>query len=243
MRYLLALIAVALLAGCSEQQSMPAPPSTHAAAPTQPTVLPPPSTQPVAPYHRIVVIGDSYTEGTDEGGRGVHGWPALVWGDLQAQGVQVRPIVAGEGGAGYVNRGWRGFTFDHYAQTVTRDTELVVFFGGSNDADLPPDQLAHRFETAAHFAFIDAKTVAPTATLMVIGPACPWPVSMEDLRVRDSLRDQAQAVGAMFVDPIAERWLVETPELIGADGVHPTDDGHKYLAARIEPLIRSALRS
>ena len=142
MRYLLALIAVALLVGCSEQQSMLPPPSTHTAAPTQPTILPPPSTQPGAPYHRIVVIGDSYTEGTNEGGQGVHGWPALVWGDLQAQGVQVRPIVAGEGGAGYTTRGWRGFTFGHYARTaVTHDAELVVFFGGTNDTDMPPTSL------------------------------------------------------------------------------------------------------
>ena len=242
MRYLLAFIAVALLAGCSEQPSVLPPPSTQPAAPTQPTIFPRPSTQPVAPYHHIVVIGDSYTEGSSEGGQGVYGWPALVWGDLQTLGVQVRPIVAGEGGAGYATPGRQGITFGDYARIVlnyTHDAELVVFFGGSNDSDISPERLG----PAAVAAFNKTKTAAPAATLLVIGPV--WPGSdppPKILRVRDTLRDQAQTVGAVFVDPIAEGWLADTPELIGADGVHPTNDGHKYLAARIAPLIRNALK-
>jgi lysophospholipase L1-like esterase len=46
----------------------------------------------------------------------------------------------------------------------------------------------------------------------------------------------------VFVDPIAEGWLADTPELIGADQFHPNDKGHKYLEDRIAPLIRDALR-
>ncbi|MGA7055683.1 MAG: SGNH/GDSL hydrolase family protein, partial [Mycobacterium sp.] len=44
-----------------------------------------------------------------------------------------------------------------------------------------------------------------------------------------------------FVDPIGDRWFVDRPDLIGADGVHPTDAGHAYLAAKIAPLIRMQL--
>mgnify|MGYP002623887115 CR=1 FL=1 len=47
--------------------------------------------------------------------------------------------------------------------------------------------------------------------------------------------------GATFVDPIAEGWFVGRPELIGADGVHPTDAGHQYLADKIAPLIGARL--
>jgi len=43
--------------------------------------------------------------------------------------------------------------------------------------------------------------------------------------------------GAAFVDPIAEGWFVGRPDLIGADGVHPTDAGHLYMAERIAPQI------
>lgn len=175
MRYLLAFIAVALLlAGCSGEPAIISPPSTKPASPTQPAILPRPSTQPVTPYHHIVVIGDSYTEGSNEGGQGANGWPALVWGDLQTQGVQVRPIVAGEGGAGYVTSGWQKITLGDFARIVfgyTHDAELVVFFGGSNDSDIPPEILG----PAALAAFTTAKTAAPAATLMVIGPVWPGP--------------------------------------------------------------------
>ena len=46
------------------------------------------------------------------------------------------------------------------------------------------------------------------------------------LQIRDVLSAAAAAAGAAFVDPIADRWFVDRPDLIGADGVHPTDAGH-----------------
>ena len=51
----------------------------------------------------------------------------------------------------------------------------------------------------------------------------------------------ARAVGATFVDPLADGWFVGRPELIGADGVHPTDAGQAYMADKIAPLIRAQL--
>jgi lysophospholipase L1-like esterase len=52
----------------------------------------------------------------------------------------------------------------------------------------------------------------------------------------------AAAAGATFVDPLADRWFVGHPELIGADHVHPTDAGHAYMAGLIRPAIEKALR-
>ena len=43
------------------------------------------------------------------------------------------------------------------------------------------------------------------------------------------------------VDPLADGWFVGRPEFIGADGVHPTDAGHAYMADKIVPLIRAQL--
>ena len=43
------------------------------------------------------------------------------------------------------------------------------------------------------------------------------------------------------MDPIAARWFAGRPELIGKDGVHPTDAGHAYMAAKIAPLISAKL--
>ena len=55
------------------------------------------------------------------------------------------------------------------------------------------------------------------------------------------LGSEAHAVGAEFVDPIADRWFVDRPDLIGADGVHPTDAGHAYMADKIVPLVSALL--
>ena len=87
-----------------------------------------------------------------------------------------------------------------------------------------------------------ARHTAPDARVLVIGP--PWPTAAPPpavLTIRNSLRAQAAAIGATFVDPIDAGWFVGRPDLIGHDGVHPTDAGHVYLAEKIAPLIYSQL--
>jgi GDSL-like Lipase/Acylhydrolase family len=104
----------------------------------------------------------------------------------------------------------------------------------TNDGVAPPDEL----RTAVGDDFAKAKALAPHAKLLVIGPTWPTPDPPPELvGVRDILRDQASAAGAVFVDPLAEHWIADEPQLIGGDGTHPTDEGHKYLAKKIAPLI------
>ena len=52
----------------------------------------------------------------------------------------------------------------------------------------------------------------------------------------------AAAVNASFVDPIAERWFIDQPNLLGGPRAAPTDAGHAYLAAKIAPLIAQQLQ-
>lgn len=191
-----------------------------------------------AQYH-VAVIGDSYTAGSVEGGEGPNGWTERAWQALGQRGVPVTADVAAEGGAGYAVRGNRGDVFaDLTAQSVQPDDALVVFFGSRNDQDVDPAQLTRLVRDALGLA----RRVTPTAKMLVIGP--PWPtaeVPASVLRSRDILALQARGVGAEFVDPIAERWFVDRPDLIGADGVHPNDAGHAYLADKIVPLIGALL--
>ena len=42
----------------------------------------------------IAVIGDSYTTGTDEGGRGPKSWPTRAWQALTQRGIRVAADVA-----------------------------------------------------------------------------------------------------------------------------------------------------
>jgi lysophospholipase L1-like esterase len=187
----------------------------------------------------VAVIGDSYTTGTDLGGRGPKSWTARAWRSLAQHGVPIAADVAAEGGAGYGVPGDHGSVFgDLTARAVKPDDALVVFFGSRNDQGVDPGLLADR----AFTAFDLARHVAPSARLLVIGP--PWPTAdVPDavLQIRDVLNAAARGAGAVFVDPIGDRWFVDTPGLIGADGVHPNDAGHAYMADKIAPLIRTQL--
>ena len=189
--------------------------------------------------NRVAVISDSYTTGSDQGGNGSKGWAPQVWSALTDHGIAVTPTVAAEGGAGYCTRGNRGSVFeDLTVRAVKPDDMLVVFFGSRNDMPVEPTRLS----VAMYGTLKLARRIARSAELLVIGPA--WPTAdppPEILRIRDVLRYQADLAGAAFFDPIAARWFVGKPELIGMDGVHPTDAGHAYMAAKIAPLISSRL--
>jgi lysophospholipase L1-like esterase len=190
-------------------------------------------------FNRVAVIGDSYTNGTKIGGRGANSWPALAWGILARQGIQVDADVAAEGKAGYGVRGDQGNLFsDLTVRAVKGDDALVVFFGSINDQ--PVDPMLYPTLVAENLQIV--RQVAPRARILVIGP--PWPTADPPgqlFAIRDSLRDQAWAAGAVFIDPLAEGWFVGRPDLIGQDGVHPNNAGHQYMAHRIAPLIHDQL--
>jgi lysophospholipase L1-like esterase len=187
----------------------------------------------------LAVIGDSYTTGTDEGGRGPKSWTAHACRALAQRGVPAAADVAAEAGAGYGVPGDHGGVFeDLTARAVKPDDALVVFFGSRNDQGVDLGLLADR----ARAAFDVARRIAPAARFLVIGP--PWPtadVPDSVLQIRDILNVVARGAGAAFVDPLGDRWFVDRPDLIGPDGVHPNDAGHAYLADRIAPLIRAQL--
>jgi len=187
----------------------------------------------------IVVISDSYTSGSAEGGIGPHSWPVLARQLLSQRGLEVDADVEAEGGAGYGHPGSDGNVFHTLAaRSVDQSDALVVFFGSHNDQTVDPLV----FPALVAGTLLLTRFAAPTAKFLVIGP--PWTAtgpSPATLRIRDTLRDQAQFVGAVFVDTLAEGWFVDRPDLLGADGIHPTDAGHAYLAEKIAPLIYDQL--
>jgi hypothetical protein len=202
-------------------------------------VVPYDATTAGAPVSRVAIVGDSYTNGTAIGGQGVNAWPTRVWKTLAKQGQQVAADVAAEGRAGYGVPGDQGNQFGALtARAVKPDDALVVFYGSRNDQVVDPNVLSGLVNNA----FSMAHGIAPGARLLVIGP--PWPtadVPPAILQIRDILSFQSILAGATFVDPIAQRWFVDRPDLIGRDGVHPTDAGHVYMADKIAPLIGAEL--
>jgi lysophospholipase L1-like esterase len=192
-----------------------------------------------ASLNHIAVVGDSYTTGGDLGGLGSKGWTARTWQLLARQGIPVTADVAAEGGAGYGTRGNHGSVFeDLTADAVGPDDSLVVYFGSRNDQGVDPARLS----ILAWGTLQLARRTAPSAKFLVIGP--PWPTADPPdavLSIREALKYQAGVAGATFIDPIAAGWFVGRPELIGKDGVHPTDAGHAYMAEKIAPLIGAQL--
>ncbi|MBC8090997.1 MAG: SGNH/GDSL hydrolase family protein [Pseudonocardia sp.] len=190
--------------------------------------------------HRIAVIGDSYTGGSEMGGVAELSWVGDIARRLRDQGIELEAWQGTAGGSGYVTRGTGEAVLPELVVTaVQADTRIVVFFGSRNDTG------RSGIGEAAEAAFRDAQRISPDAYLMVIGP--PWvdgDVPPEVLANRDEVRVAAEAVGATFVDPLEEGWFTGAESsLIGSDDLHPTDDGHAYMATKILPHLEDALRA
>jgi len=193
-----------------------------------PDDVPPPPTPP--PLPRVVVFGDSFTDGRSTGERG--------WVRLVARELDVETVNNGVGGCGYVDLG-DGVTLP-YMTTVApvEQPDLIVVFGSINDRPWSP--LAVYLAAVVTYGAIRAW--APDAPLLVIGPQYPnGDVTAVMWALRDAVRSAADAVGATFVDPLAEQWFAGRPDLIGSDGLHPNTRGHAYLADLIAPRIAAAL--
>ena len=186
----------------------------------------------------IGVVGDPYSPGSDYGGNGVKGWPYIV--ATRVDGIDVVVHNAAVKGAGYVHGNSRGVKFADEISDLTGGERVIVVAGSVNDRGAPPAEL----RSAALTVLRAMLQQAPNAAVVVIGPI--WvgpPPGQRVLSLRDEVESAANELGLEFVDPIAERWFVDRPDLIGADGKHPTDEGHVYLADRIAPLIQRHFQS
>jgi lysophospholipase L1-like esterase len=185
----------------------------------------------------VLVIGDSYTAGSAEGGNGSAGWPSIVQRTLQDEGRNVVFDVRAAGGSGYTQDGGTGQRFGDLGAQSGEGYKLIVVFGSRNDRAAPEEVTA-----AAELPYRDVLSRAPDARLLIVGP--PWvnanpPAFIED--DRDGVAAAAAALDARFADPRADGWFADQRELIGGDGVHPTDEGHRYMADLMLPLFRGEL--
>ena len=190
----------------------------------------------------VDIIGDSYVAGSDQGGYGAANWTKIVGSRFYAESHPVDMNVIGRAGAGFVVRGSDKVTFAEAAATSLRSTaDLVLVFGSRNDGKQAPDTMA----AAATDLYTKIRERAPNAKIVVVGPA--WvDENVPDFIVGDSqaISAAATAAGAVFVDPLSERWFFgDDAKLIGADGVQPTDAGHQFLAEKMYGLVSKALDS
>lgn len=199
--------------------------------PTRPAVdvpeAPVITTKRLARASSVAILGDSYTSGWNGAGMGAKGWPAIV---ARARGWTTLNLAVP--GTGFLNPGWTGQTIGSRVATAVRARPDIVFIvGGHNDS---------RWSVAATNAAADAvidrvHAALPDAALVIVAPI--WQDGSPPVRclaLRDHLRRKAAAVGARFIDPLHEGWFAgRSHRFIGADGLHPTDAGHRFMADRI----------
>ncbi len=179
----------------------------------------------------VAVIGDSISQGTKLGGVGRANWTAIVGA---ARGWRVTDVAVGGTGYVYATPGTQNFAAGQLDRAVAAAPSTVLVQGSRNDGLVPLPQLS----AAAADLYRQLQDRLPGVRLLVIGPVwsdgriCP---SLDALR--DAVRTPALAAGATFVDPIGDNWFAGAattqPPLIGSDGVHPTDAGHRLIADRV----------
>jgi lysophospholipase L1-like esterase len=199
---------------------------------------------------RGVVLGDSYAEGSgaDRVGGG------YVQTFAAAMGWKVE--VDAQGGTGYFAPGPptvdglpsnRTSLVERSTRRLTPDRiNYVMVSAGINDRTPVEDERlipAAVVGQRADLTFANLLAAYPGARLIVVGPF--WPnddPTAGMLAVRDEIERAAARHGALFIDPIAEQWITRENmiEMISADGTHPTQAGHDYMAYRLMEGLRRA---
>lgn len=195
---------------------------------------------------RILVVGDSFTEGTTYGGKGSSNWTRIAQGRLSDARLNKCPVllrVSGRGGAGYLTTGIRHTTFASEAQRLlTPDVSAIVLVGSGNDLSHPSKQ----YRAAVNDTIRAVRKARPELPVVIVGLS--WihnaPVAPEYLRANRLLGDAAKRHGALFVDPIRGGWYAAPRDhsIVGADLRHPTDEGHAIIADHMTPVLESLAR-
>lgn len=183
----------------------------------------------------VAFVGDSFTGGSNVGGFGDKGWPALLSDSLGFYIDQDGPYFSSQGGTGYLRKGDSSQTIGERIGTVIdQHPDIIVMAGGINDAEqFSPAEI----EAAAGAVFARFAAEAPEARIVVLGPFYPRGNAIpESAAARDSIFRAATANGiTTLVDPLP--WFDNGGVEIGADNTHPTDAGHAEIARQLLPLL------
>lgn len=182
----------------------------------------------------VAFLGDSYTSGWSGAGVGPRGWPRLVG---SARGW--RTVNLAVPGTGFINRGWTNQPVgSRVAAAITQEPDVVVVAAGHNDSRWSSTATAK----AADRVIARLRAALPDALLVIVAPI--WSSANPPQRcldLRDHLHRTAASVDAIFIDPLRDDWFSgRRQRLIGPDGIHPTDAGHRYMAERVLAALAAA---
>lgn len=199
------------------------------------TVYPPARSATVAAF-----IGDSFTQS----------YQSDNWAGTCARILGWEPLITGSGGTGYTAiNGSHEAAAERLAATVLdADPDVIVFALGINDS-------LTGLQAAATSLFAEARTDQPNALLVAIGPWAPSSSSATSQAAKGAAIAAAAAAtsGMIYIDNLTDPWITgsgTTSALandgnadlyIGADGIHPNQQGSIYLGTRVAHAIYAAL--
>jgi lysophospholipase L1-like esterase len=202
--------------------------------------------KPQKPPFPVAALGDSYSRGVGATVGGA-GW-ASVLGHLLG-GLDVWQIALS--GTGYITPGIYHIIGDHLDDLLDANFKMVIFCFGINDRN--GDQTA--IATAALSAWRGARSRCSTAPILVTGchAGNSGPNSATTTTEATLLATfNTWADSNSFFVPISASpsWIFGTGKVgttnssgnsdiyVSADGTHPPDAGHEYIARRCEAVIR-----
>lgn len=189
------------------------------------------TTTPTAPaeddFTNVLFIGDSYTGGSDMN-VGPE-WPELVGRQASDWLVQ----KDGVGGSGFIAAGQSRPIPTRLDGTLAmyRGLDLVVVAAGINDVGLRPTRVIARAVEDV-LERIQAET---DAKVVLVSPFAPTGPSQGTLDLAAAEKSIAEDMGVEFID--VSQLFVGNTNMIGSDGIHPTDEGHAYIAEQVGPDV------
>ncbi|WP_176498992.1 arylesterase [Sphingomonas sp. HMP9] len=231
----LALLQAGLLAGCDRTPEIPAPPpatnpATNIVSPTTAQVATTPA--PRGPERLILAFGDSLYAGygLDRG----QSLPDALQNRLRKDGINATIVNAGvSGDTSAAGRQRFAFALD----SMKRKPDLILLGLGGNDVlrQISPD------ETRANMTAMMAEAKRRSIPVMLTGMMAPPNLGPEYSRRFNSIwTDLARSYHATLY-PFILDGVIGDAGLMQADHVHPNRTGVDRIAARVAPLVETAL--
>ena len=226
-RYVSLALAVQLAAGCAQEPATPAEPRPSAEKPVERAA---PQAQ---PERLVLAFGDSLYAGY--GLAQDQSLPAVLERELRARGVSAEVVNAGvSGDTTAAGRARLAFTLDG----LDRKPDLAIVGLGGNDALRGIDPTETRANLEAILSELDRRDIP----VMITGMLAPRNLGRDYAERFDTIYpDLARRHGA-GLDPFLLAGVIDRPDLLLSDGLHPNAAGVEVMAGRIARVAAERLR-
>ena len=154
-----------------------------------------------------------------------------------AQKLGLLSLLSAEAGTGYTtDYGSASAYAARVNDVIALRPNILIVEGSRNDVD------AAATKRTAVDVLGKLRAALPQAKILVIGPFYLDATSSRTTPINEAIKAAALSLGLTYVDTLKAGWFTGAARrLVGPDGIHPTDEGHRYLANLIVPLVTRLL--